>query len=185
MPLLALLSCTVMGGRCPFQKTLQWGGHRFEEWGTLEEPFRFICHIRYVEVDLEHRIPGIFPGHCLWYTTHTGSKPDSGILTIGRIMGRSSSEAVYVAAAHQKLPGSDTITALYGLVRVSRAMELRSWRGITAEDPLEANFDGNVSRWEISAEAGPEIVICARIPPYVEHVTSYIADLMRPDRDNF
>lgn len=184
LPLLALISRTVMGGRCPFQRALQWGNNKFEEWGTRSQPFRFICHLRYVEVDLEQRVPGIFPGHRLWYRRHANTQLGSNFLTIGRKLGRSCQEVVYVAAAHQKLPASEKITAEYGIVRVSRALDLEAWDGIIAEDPLVPDFDGNVSRWEISPEAGPELVLCAQIPPYIYHITSYIADLIRPYRDD-
>lgn len=179
----ALRSRTEMGLLCPFQYTLRWHNHRFEEWGTSQRPFHFVCYARYVEVDLEHRVPGFFPGHHLWYRPHASNKIGLNFLTIGRMLARSSSEVVYIAAHHEKHP--DGVTARYGLLRVSRAMELRSWCGVVAEGPLEHNFeDGDLTRWEIAPEAGPETVLCAHIPPHVDHITYYIADLARPSRDN-
>lgn len=172
-----------MGGPCPFQQKLQWDNNKFEEWGTPEHPFRFMCHIRYVEVDLEDRVPGIFPGRHLWYTRYGQTDHILHYLTVGHILARSSSEVVFVVASHQKF--HDTVTAQYGIARVSRAMELPRWHGDTAGDPLQDDFDDDdlLLRWKIAVEAGPEIVLRAQIPPYIPHVTSYIADLVRPCRD--
>lgn len=171
-----------MGQRCPLQRVLRWGDNKFEKWGTLERPFHFACHARYIEVDLEYRVPGIFPGHHLWYTDLTSK--GLNFLTIGDLLARSITEVVYIAAFHHKTSTASTV-ARYGLLRVSRAMEIQSWSGIAAGEPLQTDFeDGDLSRWEIAAEAGPEIVLCARIPPHVPYIHYYIADLSRPYRDN-
>lgn len=172
-----------MGDRCPLQKQLRWGENKFEEWGTPTKPFDFICHVRYIEVDLEYRVPGIFPGRHLWYTG-LASK-GLNFLTIGHLLARSTTEVVYVVASHQR--GSDAVTiARYGLLRVSGAMLLRSWLNILAGAPLQRDFnDGDLSRWEIAPEAGPEIVLCARFPPHIPHTHYYIADLVRPYLDDF
>lgn len=179
----ALLSRTAMGRLCPLQRVLQWGGNKFEEWGTPHRPFEFICHVRYIEVDQEYRVPGIFPGRHLWYTSLVSN--GMNFLTIGHLFARSITEVVYVAAFHHKAFDGH-VSVRYGLLRVSRAMELPCWFRAAPGVPLQKDFkDGDLARWEIAPEAGPETVLCARIPPYIPHIPYYIADLIRPYQDDF